>query len=41
MLCPEWECLLVIRIGSLPLIRVSKGICRSVTGPKMVLVGAC
>ena len=41
MLCPEWERLSVTRIGSLPLIRASEGICRSVTGLKMVLVGAC
>ena len=41
MLCLEWECLLVVRIGFPPLICVSGGICRSVVGLKMVLVGAC
>ena len=41
MLYPEWERLSVVRIGFPPLIHVSRGICRSVTGLKMVLVGAC
>ena len=41
MLCPEWKRLSVIRIGSPPLTRASEVICRSVTGLKMVLVGAC
>ena len=41
MPCPEWECLSVIRIGFPLLTCVSEGICRSVTGLKMVFVCAC